>query len=320
MKTLRLTLAKGVNNIHDNVNLGDFDETESPTIDILKTAENIDIDDLGLGRLRLGRTRKLAVSNAHSFFAHPKNPALAYFVVTSTLKKFNTDFTATTIATLSNNSRLCYELVNDEVVISNGSNIGWLTGTTYTAFNPTLDGVFEAAMPAGQFLAFCRGCLIVAKDNMIYVSKPWNAEVRDTRLSEFPMDGTIRMLGGVEDGVWLATDKHVSFMQGKGSDEWEFVHKSDFVPPKGCYGKGFIRGDKTAEQIVYWASNGFCTGKAGGVFENLSEGMVRLPSGEYGSCFRREYKGLYQYLAVIGQKTDNNITVADDLEVNTIYN
>jgi hypothetical protein len=132
------------------------------------------------------------------------------------------------------------------------------------------------------------------------------------------MNGHIRMLAPVEDGLWIATEKNVSFMNGFGTDEFEFVHKSDFVPADGCFGYGYLRGDKNSEMQVWWAADGFITGKANGAYENISQDQVRLPSGEVGYCLRTEQDGYYQYIAVIPKAENGNIYIPPTLPIETI--
>jgi hypothetical protein len=316
VNTTNLLIGKGIDNLHDKINIGDFDDQSARIVNVLSDAQNVDLDTAGMARRRAGRTPKLLTTSPHSLWSNPLDDSLAYFVQDSVLKKLSATYTASTVATLSNNQRVSFAAVNAEIVLSNGTDIGWLDQTQYIPFNPVL-GQFEKAMPAGQYVAFFRGCLFVASGSVLYVSKPYNAEIRDERFSEFPMDGYIRMLAPVEDGLWIATEKHVSFMQGKGQDEFDFIHKSDFVPPDGCFGYGFSRGIPTSEMIVWWAADGFITGKAGGAYVNLSQEQVRLPFAEKGYCFRKEDNGFYQYVAVLQNTEQGNIFVPASLPVST---
>jgi hypothetical protein len=314
MKNVSLALNKGIDNIHDNIQLGDLPEGQIPRLEIVSAADNIDIDAAGLGRLRGGRVVRLAQTSPHSFWVHPQDKSVAYFVCGSALKKLNVDYSATTVTTLSTNDACRFDVINGEVLVTNGTNIGWLNGTTYAPFSQTL-GTFELAMPAGEHVAFlaAEGTLFTANGNMLYRSKPYNCMVRDSRYSEFPMDGSVRMLGAVEDGIWLATDKHVGFIQFDGDNEYRFIFKDSSVPANGCYGTTFVKGTEKPERLVYWAANGFFEGKAGGQLVNRSEPLVRLPAGISGSCFRREHRGWYQYVAVIRQKTAGNIYTEDTM-------
>lgn len=319
MSKFTLRVDKGLDNIHDPVQLGKIADYRDPTIGVLVEAENVDIFDTREIRPRVGRAQRLAATDPHSAYAHAPTGA-AFFVVGGTLKRLNADYTAATIAVLSSNQALAYEPVNSELVVSNGVDIGWLTYSAFTAFAPAL-GQFELAMPAGQYLSFdpTDNVLLSAAGSVVYRSKPHNVEVRDTRLSEFPMDGYVRMLAAVEDGWWVATDKHVSFVRYVGEEGLAFQHISDSPPPDGCFRVDRVDTKDSSRREVVWASeDGFCIGRSGGVYENISFDQVRLPTGSSGRLFRREFRGIDQYIAVIREASESNIYTTDDLPITTL--
>lgn len=313
MRRFRLALQQGVQNIDAEA------ESSQESLSVLDLADNVDLDNKAQARTRKGRQLRLAASAPHSFWVNPKDDSQAWFVEGSVLKRLNADYTATELATLSSDQPLRYLLLNEEIVASNGSDIGWLTASEFVPFSASSSDEFVAAMPAGQYLAFYRGSLVVASGSTLYVSKPWNAEERDTRYSQFPMSGAVRMLGAVEDGLWVATDKHVVFLSGQGPDEWTYQERSAKVPADGCFGTGFAVEGKETVMRVYWAADAFYEGRAGGSLTNLSDGRVRLPSGSSGLCFSRENNGISQVIALIRSPEDGNISVDDDLSVNTLY-
>ena len=307
-----------VNNRQDPIKLGVIEDFRNPSISKLTLAQNVDLDNNGMATRRIGRTLRLAGS-PHSFWVSPLDRYLAYFVEDSVLKKLNIDYTAAAVTTLNSNRPLSCEVLNGEIVVSNGSDIGWLSGTSYTAFAPVLTQ-FELAMPAGQYLAFDHGdaTLLCASGSVIYRSKPHYADVRESRLSEFPMDGYVRMLGTVEDGWWVATEKHVSFVQRDGDEGFTFVHISNNVPPDGCFTAGWEETEGGQRRYVCWATvDGFCVGRAGGRYENISPD-VALPTGDSGRLFSRTHNGIRQYIAVInGPEGAENFT-APTLTVHSI--
>lgn len=85
------------------------------------TASNVDIDSSGTLKRRTGTTRRL-VADAHSLWS---NGYESLFVEGSSLKRFNGDFTATTLASgLSQGLRMRYAEVNGVVYHSNGAQTG----------------------------------------------------------------------------------------------------------------------------------------------------------------------------------------------------
>lgn len=292
-----LLIAGKLNNRQKHMRLGKL----SPDQEVLSTlvvAENIDFDNNGEISQRLGR--ELAYSGTpHSFWTHPKDDSIGYFVEAGVLKKMNSDFTATEVFTLGSNNRLSYKVVNAEIVVSNGIDIGWLNDTTFSPFAPSL-GEFEKATPAGQYLSFFRGVLYVASGSVLYASKPWNIEKMDERFCQFPMAGWIRMLAAAEDGIWISTNKSLGFISGKGVDNFEYNHATNSVCPDGAFLVETEESDGAIANFVTWASEeGFCQGTDSGTYKNLSGNEVSLPNGDTGHVFRVFNNGIRQYIAVI---------------------
>jgi hypothetical protein len=319
MPTITLRPGK-LNNRQDPIKLGKIEDWRNPVIDTLIVAQDVDFDNNGLTTVRAGRTRRLVATSPHSFWVHPADSALGFFVEGGVLKRLNVGWTATTIATLSTNLPLSYEVVNGEVVVSNGSDIGWLSATEFLPFAPSL-GQFELAMPAGQYLAFDHGdnALLVAAGSTVFRSKPYNIERREQRLSAYPMNGYIRMLACVGDGWYVATDKHVSFVQRSGAEELVFQHVTDAAPPDGGFSAGWEEDEKGVRRVVRWISQeGFCRGYAGGRYENLSYPDVATPTGTSGRVFHRVLNGIDQYVAVVRGPENRNAFTAPTIALNSI--
>lgn len=324
MASIGLKIEKGIANKQDPHKLGQITDWRDKTVKVLSQAQNVDLDDNGEATRRVGRTSRLAATYPHSAFVHPQNDEIAYFVEGGALKKLNTDYTTTTVHTFSADTNCGYEVVNGEVIVSDDVEIGWLSGATFEAFEWSAadddeNAEFYATMWPGRFLAFWNGILWVAHNNLLGFSLPYNIATRDTRLDLIPMDGGIRMLAAVEDGLWLATDKHVSFIKGSGPDDLQFVHVSDLVPAHGCFSVGYESGDKDSSRVVRWASqDGFCTGRAGGAFMNLSPDTA-LPTGSQGICIEKVDNGITQYIAVIRDDVDGGeLYTADTLVINSV--
>lgn len=230
------------------------------------------------------------------------------------LKKLNADFSSTLVTELNSNAPMAYEMVNQEIVISNGTDIGWLKETTYDAFAPSCEE-FEVPMSAGQYLSFHKGCLYVANGSVLEVSKPHDVERRDERYSLFPMAARIGMLAAVDDGLWIS-HKEVGFISGKGVDGLEYVHVTDATPPDGCFAVVVEDSEDDVKSFVLWASEeGFCKGGSGESYTNQSFGDVGLPEGEYGSLYHRFKNGIRQYIAVIHKPDSERTYTNPDLDI-----
>ncbi len=274
-------------------------------VQALTRAENVRFDGNGVISLRSGRTKKLA-GTPKSLFVDALT-GFCFFLDGTVIKILNTDYTSSTVATLSSSAPLCYCPVNGELVASNGVDIGWLSGSVFEPFAPTL-GQFEVAMPAGQYLAVYNGSLISASGEVLYVSKPYHAEVRDSRLSEFPLGGYVRMLAAVEDGLWVATKDGVAFISGSGVDEFVYRRVSKHAPADGAFSVGVVQTAEGERYEVRWASQeGICLGYASGRYVNLSYNDVALPSGASGRCHAFTENGTERILAVINNPVSGNI-------------
>ena len=161
--------------------------------------------------------------------------------VGSKLRQLNTDWTATDISTLNTDHDASFDSFNDEVVFTNTDQIGFIVDGALIDFAQVLLDDNEELMPAGQYLCFDHndGSLLVAVDDQIYKSKPWNPMVYDKRYGQFPMNGYVRMLCTVEDGWWVGTDKNVSFVKRDGEDNFTFQHITDTPPIDGAFKKGY---------------------------------------------------------------------------------
>ena len=301
----------------DPIKLGVISDFRDPKIDILTQALNFDRDNEGLLTVRGGRTERYA-GVTHSWWADPRDDSIGYFAEASVLYKLNANYSATAITTLSVNLPVSYEPINDQLVISNGVDIGWLEDLTYDAFAPTLKQ-FEKKTPAGQYLAFYNGVLYVANGSIIVATKPWNAERTDTRYNTFPMNGYIRMLAATEDGLWVATDREAGFITGGGPDEFQYLFKTKNTPPDGAFSVDTEEIEKDVSKVVRWVSKeGFCEGRAGGAYTNLSFNDVALPTGTSGACFHRNNNGTRQTVAVIRNPEGANDFTGPVLTINSI--
>jgi hypothetical protein len=311
-----LLISGKLNNRQKQMRLGKLSPDEM-VLSTLVVAENVDFDNNGETSQRLGRVVAYA-GVPHSFWTHPHNDSIGYFVEAGVLMKLNADFSATAVVTLPSNSQMRFVTVNQEIVCSNGEVIGWLNDTTFTPFAKELTQ-FEKRTPAGQYLSFFRGVLYVASGDVFYASKPWNIEVMDERYCHFPMAGRIRMLSAVEDGIWISTDRELGFISGKGTDKFEFNHRTHSVCPDGAFIEEVEETEDSVAQFVTWVSEeGFCQGTDGGEYRNLSGNDVALPNGETGHLFRVFNNGIRQYVAVIHGPEYTRTYTLPDLETNEL--
>jgi hypothetical protein len=288
---------------------------ESGVLLDMTLAENVNLDDVRVASLREGRTSLIA-GVPHSFWVNPLDDTEAYYVENRALMRLNLDDTATpvtmlvagalpedppveVVVTLANNNPLIFEPVNDDVVITNGSDIGWLKAGVYTPFAPTL-GQFEAVMPAGQFLAFFNGVLYVAAGQVIYASKPYNVEVCDERFNAIPLASAVRMLASVGDGLWISTCTEVVFLAGGGTEEFVYSAKANTPALYGAFTTDYATPGDVNSKIVVWVSeDGLHEGRSGGAFVKKTSDDLAFPKATSGKVFKKVVNGIEQWIAVI---------------------
>jgi len=300
---------------------------DEPIHGSLVVAQNVAVDNNGKVMTRYGVSQVQAAAT-HSLYVHPKNDSIAYYMIGSTLYLLNADYTGTAVTTFTTDNELSYDLVGDEIVLTNGIVIGFVAGTTFDTFNQTT-GQFEELMDAGQFIVYddFDNTLLVARNNIVSRSKPYNPQVLDRRYSDFPVLGNITMLGIVEDGWYIGTENGVAFIERSTgasqsiADNDGFIYKdiSSVGPINGAFTHGYDYNDKTRSRFAAWASkDGILVGRAGGTVENLSYPNVAIPHGTSGKLFYREINGVFQFIAVIRELGDSYAPDSLNLAVNEL--
>jgi len=263
----------------------------------LQEANNVDIDNsYGLDSRGGYGTAFISGTNIHSLWSNTEK-TIAMFVDTATLYQIQPDFTKLAVATrLSLNARMSYASANDRVYYTNKYQIGYIkNGVNYPLMDPQID--FKMPLPAGQFIDFFRGCVFVAKDNVLYISDPL-CDYYDVRTGVRNFADYITMLRGVnEDGVYVGGNQ-IYFLRGKANEDFERlnVYSVGVIPYTDITVNGkFI--DESLEDIVMFTSlNGVCIGDGKGTITNLTEARYKLSPTYQGAGFVREKNNVRHYI------------------------
>ena len=263
----------------------------------LQQANNVDIDNsYGLASRGGYGTAMIAGTNIHSLWSNTEK-TVSMFVDTATLYMIQPDFTKLAVATgLNLNARMSYTSANDRVYYTNKYQIGYIhNGVNNLLIDPQIN--FKAPLPAGQFIEFFRGCLYVAKDNIIYVSDPL-CDYYDIRHGYMIFADYITMLRGVnEDGIYVGGPQ-IYFLKGRANEDYERlnVYSVGVIPYTDVTVNGkYI--DESFEDIVMFTSiNGVCMGDGKGVITNLTEARYNLTPPHQGSGFIREKNNVRHYI------------------------
>ena len=155
--------------------------------------------------------------------------------------------------------------------------------------------------PAGDYIAYYDGYMLVAKGQYIYYSESYAPELFDVRKA-VPFLDRITMVAPVDDGVWVGTNSQIVWLQGAPS-EWVFREKATYgaIPGTLAYCDGEVLGEggtKGIQIALFVSKTGtICTAGNTGQFQNLTERRFAFPSMDRGAAIVRRHSGMIQYLA-----------------------
>ena len=170
---------------------------------------------------------------------------------------------------------------------------------------------FLSAPPAGDFIGYSGGYMLVADGNRLYPSEAYAPELFDLRKS-VPFLDRITMIAPLIDGAWLGTDSEVIWLSGNTPEAWKFEPKADYgvIPGTASFADGELLGDGSGagEQTVYFTTKqGICVGRSGGRMSNLTESRFGFPSQPVGAGIVRRHRGIVQFLTTLnGPETAAN--------------
>lgn len=157
--------------------------------------------------------------------------------------------------------------------------------------------------PAGTVAAFWRGRVLVSVGSVLYASKANQWELFDFRRDFKQFTGDITLIQSVEGGVFVGTDKELSFLSGSEFDKlayarvvpWPVVLGSGVSIPGELIQQG--QGVGQGPAMVCIADGGIVAGFSGGGIIRMTEGRYATDATEVAATFRMN-EGVPQYIAV----------------------
>ena len=155
---------------------------------------------------------------------------------------------------------------------------------------------------AGTFMAFWRGCLLVAEGSVLWASRPGVPHLTDWRNFK-PLVGNITAVQPVDDGIYVGTDRGLIWL---GGTSWDALTYSDTQRGPVVPGSGVaVRGDRirvgdgagNGSAMLCIAGGEIVAGFGGGQTSSLTGGRYRTNATEVCATFR-EVRGIPQYVAV----------------------
>lgn len=225
-------------------------------------ALNVDSDDDGILHLRPGY-ELLDDPSTHSAWS---NDRIFLCVQSGVLKKvtINTLTYAVTYSTLLSGlgaNRMNYTSVKDIVFFTNNDVIGKIENDTATLFTDP-DKTNKGVMPAGHLIEYWDSRLWVAHNNEIVPSDAVFPSFRDKRHNAVPLEGKVKMLKSVMDGLYVSDTKQCGFLAGGGGDPPHFrytkVSESPCIENMAISLGGDEIGKGINTKVVLWATKDGC--------------------------------------------------------------
>ena len=189
--------------------------------------------------------------------------------------------------------------------IPNSQNTYTIAAIQHDAF-PLLTQ-FMGPAPAGEWVGYWKGWMLVASGNRLYPSEHYAPELFDYRKS-VPFLDRITMvapLNNKTDCVWVGTTNQVVFMGGESPETWRYQSTADYGVIAGTltFADGELFGgpdeDRGNTVAVFATTRGLCIGHSDGSFKNLTEQRYAYPSMDRGAAIVRRHRGIAQYLCTL---------------------
>lgn len=178
------------------------------------------------------------------------------------------------------------------------------TSVTYandgTDLQSPLDTQFLQDAPASHIIAYYRGLLYVAVENLLFYSEPFGLELFDLR-KFFAFSSKIAIVAPVEDGLYVATENETVFLPGRNPDELTRIKKADYggLPGTLAYAPSKLvdkNGSASDPPVAIWLSpRGVITAMNGGVLRDMTEGHYTFTTPGNGAAIF--LNGNKQYIA-----------------------
>jgi hypothetical protein len=285
----------GINTVDSATRLFPIAISRTEQVYPLQQANNVDIDNTYAISSRSGFTTVLTGTDIHSLWSD--NVTMLY-VDGVIFYKLDTVYNQVIIRSdLFAGARMSYASFNDRIYYTNEHQIGYISKDVDNALmTPARE--FKEPLPAGQFIEVHKGCLLVAKDNILYISDPL-CDYYDVRTGYRIFNKRITMLRSIVDNGIYVSDDQVWFIKGKGNDEFarDGVFPSPAIPYTDILVAGKYVDDSIDGDVAIWTSeNGICLGDNSGKVVNLTEARYTFTARGRGTAFVRDKNNVRHYI------------------------
>lgn len=255
----------------------------------MAAAVNVDVDSRMRVSRRKGYTNVLIAVGAHSLFSVGQ---YALYVAGNALTVMEKDYSTTPIRNVSVGARMSYANTGDKVYYANGFETGYVSNrlsyawTAAAYVGPQTNKEFTAP-PIGNLLSLYRGRMYVVRGSVAYYSEPFAYSWFNEAYNYFALPGAATMFHAVDDGFFVGTADEIWYFGGVTPNE---------IMPRRVADYGVIAGTAAvvvgrqlnevvqSKNVLFMATpKGVCMGLDGGVFANLTEQKLVIPSSTLGA-------------------------------------
>lgn len=242
--------------------------------------------------------------------------ALEYTALDGNLVEINADKTRTVLFRGAGNFPVNFaDARNGFVYFTNGIFTGKIKNGSVTMIKgtdtePTTSDQFKGALPAGDFLSFLSPRVLVARNNVLYISDAVNRDIYHTHMGFLQFDSDIRMIAPVGNSMFVSDSYNTWFLRKMQSQldlptpMFKMEKIASYPSIQGNPVKA-VDGIKTGLAIyndaAMWTSTkGVCIGNSEGVFENITEDRYDMPaSTQMAYCTHRKVNDLNLFITAI---------------------
>jgi len=180
--------------------------------------------------------------------------------------------------------------------------------------------------PLGHLVAWNKGFIFVAQDNILWFSEPMMYDLFDPKEGYLYFDSRITAICPVERGVWISDEHNLYYLQGTSPQDFKKVLKEEvsIVPGTDILIPGDLIAIENTPGGYKWlvtTERGFHVLFNDGLVINVTEKNVNFPRATLGAGALFEEKGISKYISLLqDRKSDGNARVGDEMTATIVRN
>lgn len=263
----------------------------------LAVAVNVDHDITGRVSRRKGFTATSVTSPAHSLWC---DGGACLFVTGTSLCQLGSDYTYSSLATVTAGARVSYFQLDSRSYWQNGFEKGYVEAGLNNAWTrsayvgPDTTRQFSDP-PIGHLIAYEHGRVWVAQGATVWYSEPYSLNDFDLARGFLPFESRVSMIRPVKGGVFFSDQYRTYFGAGPDPRAMDLIVVSDYPAIEGTDTKMEMSkfGDGSLSGIggIWTSSGGICVGSPDGHVFNLTHRKLEYPKSIEGAgiCIKDRY-------------------------------